>query len=109
MLAEGAKILLLAGTELSPDSKVILFWNREKKKYVEQYNKLAKVEKGKQYQLWTIADGKPVNSGVLNKSKQSTDKKVIQLENIQAFAITLGKEGRSEAPTLVAMYVIGSV
>jgi hypothetical protein len=73
-LAEGAEILLLERTELSPDSKVMLFWNREKKKYVVQYNKLAKVEKGKQDQLWTIADGKPVNSRVLNKSEQSTDK-----------------------------------
>jgi hypothetical protein len=73
-LAEGAEILLLAGTESSPDSKVMLFWNREKKKYVVQYNKLAKVEKGKQDQLWTSADGKPVNSRVLNKSEQSTDK-----------------------------------
>jgi hypothetical protein len=73
-LAEGAEILLLEGTELSPDSKVMLFWNREKKKYVVQYNKLAKVEKGKQDQLWTSADGKPVNSRVLNKSEQSTDK-----------------------------------
>jgi hypothetical protein len=74
LLAEGAEILLLEGTELSPDSKVMLFWNREKKKYVVQYNKLAKVEKGKQDQLWTSADGKPVNSRVLNKSEQSTDK-----------------------------------
>ncbi|MFT5668178.1 MAG: hypothetical protein ACI9DK_002378 [Vicingaceae bacterium] len=73
-MAEGAEILLLERTELSPDSKVMLFWNREKKKYVVQYNKLAKVEKGKQDQLWTIADGKPVNSRVLNKSEQSTDK-----------------------------------
>ncbi|MFT6200439.1 MAG: hypothetical protein ACJARP_003065 [Vicingaceae bacterium] len=73
-MAEGAEILLLEGTELSPDSKVMLFWNREKKKYVVQYNKLAKVEKGKQDQLWTSADGKPVNSRVLNKSEQSTDK-----------------------------------
>jgi hypothetical protein len=74
LLAEGAEILLLERTELSPDSKVMLFWNREKKKYVVQYNKLAKVEKGKQDQLWTSADGKPVNSRVLNKSEQSTDK-----------------------------------
>lgn len=109
LLAEGTEIILLAGTELSPNSKVMLFWNREKKEYVVQYNKLAKAEKGKQYQLWAIAGGKPFNMGVLNESEQSTDKKAIQLENIQAFAITLEKEGGSEAPTLEAMYVIGNV
>jgi hypothetical protein len=45
----------------------------------------------------------------LNKSEQLTGKKAIPLDNIQAFAITLEKEGGSDVPTLEAMYVVGKV
>ena len=64
---------------------------------------------GKQYQLWAIADGKPVDLGVLDKTSKMTTPKAISLAKIQAFAITLEKDGGSPVPTMDQMYVVGSI
>ncbi len=61
-----------------------------------------------QYQLWAIADGKPVNAGMYTEEKDSK----IALANIpkaQAFAITLEKKGGSPVPTMENMYVMGEI
>jgi anti-sigma-K factor RskA len=65
---------------------------------------------GKQYQLWTIVDGVPVDMGMLDNDFRE---KVISMKtakgNVAAFAITLEKQGGSPSPTLEEMYVLGNV
>lgn len=61
----------------------------------------------KQYQLWAIVDGKPVDLGVINKD--STFSTMKQVQNAQAFAITLEPLGGRPAPTMDKMYVLGNV
>jgi len=69
--------------------------------------------KGKQYQLWVIKDGKPVDMGVI-----PNDMVVIEggMEKIskpftggQAFAVSLEKEGGSPVPTMEQIYVLGKM
>lgn len=62
----------------------------------------------KQYQLWAIVDGQPVDAGMLDANCAS----ICQLKNVknpQAFAITLEQKGGSEVPTLSAMVVLGGI
>jgi anti-sigma-K factor RskA len=65
---------------------------------------------GKQYQLWAIVDGKPVDAGMI-----STQKGVYKIQKMksfgkaQAFAITLENEGGSPTPTMAEMYVIAEI
>jgi anti-sigma-K factor RskA len=66
-----------------------------------------KIPPGKQYQLWAIVDGKPVDAGMVGDCEGLCKMKVIN--RAEAFAITLEKEGGSSAPTLTAMYVMGKV
>jgi anti-sigma-K factor RskA len=85
-----------------------LFWDTKTKDVYIMPNKLPKVEDDKQYQLWALVDGKPVDAGVLDPRCGS----VCKMKNIpaaQAFAITLEKAGGSPTPTLSAMYVMGKV
>ncbi|MBS1729484.1 MAG: anti-sigma factor [Bacteroidetes bacterium] len=63
---------------------------------------------GKEYQLWAIIDGKPVDAGML----QNCDDGMCKMKNmagVQAFAITLENKGGSKTPDLNAMYLIGKV
>ena len=53
---------------------------------------------GKQYQLWAIVDGKPVDAGVINNCIGLC--KMKKIDHAEAFAITLEKEGGSPTPTL---------
>jgi anti-sigma-K factor RskA len=61
-----------------------------------------------QYQLWAIADGKPVDAGMYTEEKDSKIA-LANITNAQAFAITLEKKGGSPVPTMENMYVMGEI
>jgi anti-sigma-K factor RskA len=66
---------------------------------------------GKQYQLWAIVDGKPVDMGVfdLTIDKDTTLQTVPYIAEAQAFAVTIEDAGGVENPTLEEMIVVGTV
>jgi anti-sigma-K factor RskA len=100
------KIVELKGLKPAPDAKAMVCWCPSEKKVYVEVDKLPAAPQGMQYQLWAIVDGKPVSEGMLtagNGLHRMTD-----VENAQAFAITLEKSGGSIAPTMSAMYVMGT-
>ncbi|AZA62407.1 anti-sigma factor [Chryseobacterium indoltheticum] len=100
--------IVLAGVEKHPKSNAVVYWDKTSKDVYLTANSLPKAPEGMQYQLWAIADGKPVSAGMYTDDKDAK----IALANIpsaQAFAITLEKEGGSEIPTMENMYVMGGV
>ncbi len=100
------KMVMLKGVEKHADSKAMVFWDTKTKAVYLDAEKLPKAPEGMQYQLWAIADGKPVDAGMYTEEKDSK----IALANIpkaQAFAITLEKQGGSPVPTMENMYVMG--
>ncbi|NVK65974.1 MAG: anti-sigma factor [Flavobacteriales bacterium] len=109
ILDESTQEVLLAGTDLSPESQARVFWSDAKKQFMLVSDRLPAPVSSKQYQLWAIADGVPVDLGVLDKQSTIVSPKEIDLENIQAFAITLEKNGGSVKPTLDQMYVVGTI
>ena len=60
----------------------------------------------RQYQLWAMVNGKPVDMGII--SKDSVFNAMKQVQNATAFAITLEPLGGKPAPT-GDMLVLGSV
>ncbi|WP_294241644.1 anti-sigma factor [uncultured Chryseobacterium sp.] len=102
------KMVMLKGVEKHADSKAMVFWDTKTKAVYLDAEKLPKAPEGMQYQLWAIADGKPVDAGMYTEEKDSK----IALANIpkaQAFAITLEKQGGSPVPTMENMYVMGEI
>lgn len=94
----------IAGKEMN---YATVFWDMKTKDVYILPNKLPQPTNGKQYQLWAIVDGKPVDAGVINDCAG-----LCKMKNIPAasmFAITLEKSGGSETPTLSEMYVAGKV
>lgn len=103
------KELPMAGTANQPKASAKVYWNAENKKLILSSVGLPAPVEGKQYQLWAISDGVPVDLGVLNKDSIITNTIDVNLNNISAFAITLEKEGGALSPTLEEMYVIVSI
>ena len=99
--------IALKGVEKHPDSKAIVFWDTKTKAVYLNADSLPKAPEGMQYQLWAIADGKPVSAGMYSADKDSQIA-IANIPNAQAFAITLEKEGGSEVPTMENMFVIGN-
>jgi hypothetical protein len=98
----------MAGVKGKENNLATVYWNSVTKDVYLIANKLPEVPSDKQYQLWAIVDGKPVDAGLLSKDCNG----VCKLKNIpsaQAFAITLEKAGGVASPTLSEMYVLGKV
>jgi anti-sigma-K factor RskA len=93
----------------APSSMATVYWNAESKAVYLLVNQLPKPGSGKQYQLWAIVDGKPVNAGVFELGDGISLIKLKTITRADAFAITLEKKGGSETPTMDAMYVMGKV
>lgn len=102
------KKVVLAGVEKHPESKATVLWDTNSKDVYLNVNSLPKAPEGMEYQLWAIADGKPVNAGMYSEDKDGRIA-LANIPNAQAFAITLEKKGGSEAPTMENMYVMGGV
>lgn len=100
--------IVLAGVKSHPDSKAVVFWDKTNTKVYLNVQNLPEAPSGKQYQLWAIADGKPVSAGMYTKDKDMK-MALAEIPNAQAFAITLEQEGGSIAPTMENMYVMGAV
>ncbi len=99
--------LVLAGTDLSPESKVRIYYNPSVSQAVLISDFLPTPEDGKQYQLWAMSNGKPVDLGMVDKTTNITNKIKVAPTKIEAFCITLEKDGGNPTPTLDQMYVIG--
>ncbi|MGV3767205.1 MAG: anti-sigma factor [Chitinophagaceae bacterium] len=102
--------VIMNGVGNSPDAKATVYWNTNTKDVYLLVNNLPVPEAGKQYQLWALVDGKPVDAGVFEVDPAGN--LVTKMKNIphaQAFAVTLEKKGGSPTPTLTAMYVMGQI
>lgn len=102
------KMVKLKGVEKHTDSKAMVFWDTKTKDVYLDAESLPKAPEGMQYQLWAIADGKPVDAGMYTEEKDSKIA-LANITNAQAFAITLEKKGGSPVPTMENMYVMGGV
>lgn len=87
------------------NNKALVFWNSKSKDVYLMINKLPLPKPGKQYQLWALMDGKPIDAGII--ADYTTTCKMKNISNAQAFAITLEKTGGSPSPTMDALYVFG--
>lgn len=102
--------ILLKGTPKSPQSFAAVYYDTiAKRSYLDVMN-LPPVPPQKQYQLWAIVSGKPVDLGVFDIIN---DKKVFKeikfVGQAQAFAITLEPYGGQASPSMDQMYVIGGI
>ncbi len=106
------KQVLMAATPNNPGAMATVYWDTRSKDVYLLVNKLPKASPEKQYQLWAIVDGKPVDAGMLEEEDDSAGNILHKMHNIpqaQAFAITLEKKGGSPSPTMEAMFVVGKV
>lgn len=108
MIADSGMAMIKLHSTKGKDDAATVFWDTQTKDVYVMVNKLPDPKTGKQYQLWAMVDGKPVDAGILNPSCSS----VCKMKNIpkaEAFAITLEKEGGSSTPNLKALLVMGNI
>jgi len=104
------QIIRLGGTAASPESSAVLAWNTTTGAVKLWAQAMPANATDKQYQLWAIVDGKPVDAGVFDVQPEAmTMLDMKTFASAQAFAVTLEPRGGSINPTMSAMVVIGEV
>jgi anti-sigma-K factor RskA len=99
----------MPGTSGHLTSLTTVYWDTHSKDVYLLVNNLPQPEANKQYQLWAIVDGKPVNAGIFDVQEGLSFVRMKNIPKAQAFAITLEKKGGSLTPNMEAMFVIGKV
>jgi anti-sigma-K factor RskA len=99
----------MPGTKSFPSSLATVYWNKASKEVFLMANNLPQPAAGKQYQLWAIVHGKPVDMGVFDMGTDTAAilQKMKSVDNAEMFAITLENKGGSPVPTMDQMYVAG--
>jgi anti-sigma-K factor RskA len=104
------KKVVMKGTETHPGMLATVLWNNKNNEVYLSVSNLPQPPSDKQYQLWAIVAGKPVDMGVFDiNADSSLFKKMGATIGAQAFAVTLETKGGSPVPTLTEMYVMGQI
>jgi hypothetical protein len=101
----------LAGTPAAPTAKARVLYNPTTRAVYVDVRSLPAPPAGKQYQLWALDNGKPVDAGVL-AAATAAGEELQQMKDIasaQAFAMTVENVGGSPTPTLSTMTVVGNI
>jgi hypothetical protein len=107
MAAPGMLKVTMPGIAGKEGNLATVYWDTRNKNVYLIASKLPPAPAGKQYQLWALVDGKPIDAGMLNNCDALCQLKPVQ--QAQAFAITLEKAGGSAVPDLTQLYVMGKV
>jgi anti-sigma-K factor RskA len=105
------KMVALAGTPAHPTARArVMFSKAEHRVYVD-VQQLPPLPAGKQYQLWALDNGKPIDIGMLTAATTAGDsiQQMKDVTNAQAFAMTVEPTGGSAGPTMNTMTVIGNI
>jgi hypothetical protein len=108
MMGDPAMVkVMLPGTKGKEQNMATVYWDSRSKDVYLLPNKLPQPQSNKQYQLWAMVDGKPVDAGMISDCAG-----LCKLKNIpraEAFAITLETMGGSSTPNMDQLFVLGKV
>jgi anti-sigma-K factor RskA len=104
---ENNKLYVLQGNNKAPGKTMVVAWNKVTGQVYVNNIELPSTPSDKQYQLWALKDGKPIDLGVFNVNNSLQNMKNIQ--GAQAFAVTLEKKGGSPTPNLQELYAIVNI
>jgi anti-sigma-K factor RskA len=96
-------------TSPNKSSLATVYWNQRTRDVYLLVNNMPVPASDKQYQLWALVDGKPVDAGVFDASDPTAFIRLKNIPNAQGFAVTLEKKGGAVSPTMEQMYVLGLI
>lgn len=97
----GMKMAELKGTANASQPMVTVYWDATATKDVYLLiNNLPQPASDKQYQLWALLNGEPIDLGMVEVRQKRLLYRMKNVQNAQAFAITLEPKGGSEKPTM---------
>jgi anti-sigma-K factor RskA len=107
------KVASLKGLDPAPQALTTVYWDSTSTDVYLLVNNLPKPASDKQYQIWALLDGKPIDLGLIDNEFFVDQKRLLvkakNVQKAQAFAITLEKKGGNGAKPAGAIYVLGNL
>ena len=105
------RAVALAGTKTAPSAHARVLFNPATHKVYVDVRSLPPLPADKQYQLWALDKGKPIDAGVLTAATASGEglQPMKDIASAQTFAMTIEPAGGSVGPTLSTMTVVGNI
>ncbi|MBK7233753.1 MAG: anti-sigma factor [Saprospiraceae bacterium] len=101
--------IILKGMPKSPESIAMVYYDSVSQRSILDIISLPQPSPEKQYQLWAIVSGKPVDLGVFDLNEKSKMIEIKFIDRPQAFAITLEPKGGLPSPTMEQLFVLGQI
>ena len=103
------KNIALNGMNSLVSKNAVVHWNPETQEVMFHANALPASPELKQYQLWAIVNGKPVDAGMIVLENGGSFQKMKLISGAQAFAVTIENTGGSPTPSMDTMCLLGNV
>ncbi len=102
------ELVTLNGTANATGAKARVYWDRSAHRVFLDVLTLPEPPAGKQYQLWALVDGTPVDAGVFDMTADANGlQRMKDIPHAQGFAVTQEQTGGSPTPDLEAMVLMG--
>jgi len=108
LLRPTVRMASLQPMPVAPSAAAKVFWDTTSKDVYLLINNLPQPASDKQYQLWALIDKQPVDLGVFEVKQNRLMVRMKNVQNAEAFAVTLEPKGGSPMPT-GDMYVMGKL
>ncbi len=99
-------IITLNATDSTKYYKALVMWNKYTHQTFIDVADLPVPGNDKQYQLWALVGGQPVDAGVFDMADAAGMQRMKQVIEADVWAVTLELKGGSAAPTMEQMYLI---
>lgn len=106
MRDQQSKVIQLFSTDTTKNFEARIYWNKNSHESYIDVLALPIPDEGKQYQLWALVGGKPIDAGVFEITLSGIQR-VKDIPAADAWAVTLEPKGGSVSPTLDQMYLLG--
>ncbi len=103
------EVIRLDGLGVAEGKSARIYWNKQEHIVHFDGRSMPELPKGKQYQLWALVDGQPVDAGMVSLESGSGLQRMKDVPIAQTFAVTIEKVGGSPSPDLSALVLMGQV
>ncbi len=104
------KLVAMAGVKDNNKSSLAhVYWNKTTKEVYLDVKNMPELPAGKQYQLWALKGGQPIDAGVFDITDELRLQHMKNIEVAEVFAVTIEPEGGSQSPTLSTLCVLGNI
>jgi anti-sigma-K factor RskA len=107
MVSPDMKSFALNGVGAHAEHKAMLYWNSTSGEVFLSMRGMPPLPEDKQYQLWAIVDGKPVDAGMYRRENNVDLWAMKVTPRADMFAVTIEDAGGSPTPTMDQMVVAG--